>query len=145
MWGQAYSQLVRYNFEEPLEEIVPDLATGWEISADSKVYTFKLRQGVTWHDGQDFTAEDARFAVQVLKDENPRLIPELESVTAIEAVGDDTLRISLSAPRASLVAVLGIIQAPIIAKHVWEAAAGDIVGRADGGYRALPGRRVCPG
>ena len=131
MWGQAYSQLVRYNFEEPLEEVVPDLATSWEIAEDSKVYTFQAADGRPsgTHGSLTSPLKDARFAVQVLKDENPRLIPELESVTAIEAVGNDTLRISLSAPRASLVAVLGIIQAPIIAKHVWEAAAGDI---ADG-------------
>ena len=126
MWGQSYSQLVRYNFQEPLEDVVPDLATGWEVSDGSTVYTFKIRQGVKWHDGQDFTVEDAQFGVQVLKDNNPRMIPELESVTAIETVGNDTLRITLNAPRASLVAVLGIIQAPIVAQHVWEAAAGDL-------------------
>ena len=126
MWGQAYSQLVRYNFQEPLEDVVPDLATGWEVSDGSTVYTFKIRQGVKWHDGQDFTVGDAQFGVQVLKDNNPRMIPELESVTAIETVGDDTLRITLNAPRASLVAVLGIIQAPIVAQHVWDAAGGDL-------------------
>ena len=45
-------------------EPLPDLAESWDISADGLSYTFKLRDGVNWHDGQPFTAEDVKFSWQ---------------------------------------------------------------------------------
>lgn len=42
-------------------EAFPELATEWTSNEDSSVWTFKLRQGVKFHDGSDFTAEDAKF------------------------------------------------------------------------------------
>jgi len=41
---------------------MPNLATKWAVSPDSKTYTFTLKQGVKWHDGQPFTADDVRFS-----------------------------------------------------------------------------------
>src|SRR5258705_10382418 len=41
-----------------MDSIVPDLAIGWTWSDDGKRLAFKLRQGVTWHDGKPFTAKD---------------------------------------------------------------------------------------
>ena len=52
---------------EPLVDLGPDgqpapkLATSWSSSPDGKTITFKLRQGVTWHDGKPFTAADVQF------------------------------------------------------------------------------------
>lgn len=43
----------------------PNLATKWEISPDSKTYTFTLKQGVKWHDGQPFTADDVKFSYEL--------------------------------------------------------------------------------
>lgn len=43
----------------------PNLATKWEISPDSKTFTFTLKQGVKWHDGQPFTADDVKFAYEL--------------------------------------------------------------------------------
>ncbi len=40
----------------------PNLATKWEVSPDGKTYTFTLKQGVKWHDGQPFTADDVKFS-----------------------------------------------------------------------------------
>ena len=39
----------------------PNLATKWECSPDGKTYTFTLKQGVKWHDGQPFIADDVKF------------------------------------------------------------------------------------
>jgi len=52
---------------EPLLDVsydgpIPLLATSWSSSADGRTITFKLREGVTWHDGKPFTAEDVRFS-----------------------------------------------------------------------------------
>jgi peptide/nickel transport system substrate-binding protein len=54
-----------YEGEDGLE---PQLAVSWEGSPDGKAITFKLREGVTWHDGKPFTAEDVAFsAMEVWK------------------------------------------------------------------------------
>src|SRR6185312_4624469 len=54
-----FSQLV-YTDPDTLD-VAPDLATKWDVSPDGKTYTFTLRQGVTFHDGQPLTADDVKF------------------------------------------------------------------------------------
>jgi peptide/nickel transport system substrate-binding protein len=46
-------------------ELTGDLAESWEISADKLTWTFHLRQGVTWHDGEPFTANDVKFTIEL--------------------------------------------------------------------------------
>jgi peptide/nickel transport system substrate-binding protein len=50
----------------------PQLATAWTISPDQKTYTFTLRQGVKWHDGEDFTSADVAASLAILKKSHPR-------------------------------------------------------------------------
>src|SRR6266581_4772247 len=58
--GAMYDNLIRRNPLDSGQTIIPDLAHSWEISPDSKIYTFFLRKGVKFHDGGDFTAEDVK-------------------------------------------------------------------------------------
>ena len=53
--GNIYEGLLRYS---PKLEPLPGLAESWSVSEDGKVYSFKLRKGVTWHDGKPFTSAD---------------------------------------------------------------------------------------
>ncbi len=62
----AYEGLVRYDHE--WKGVLPNLAESWEVSADAKEYTFKLRDGVKWSDGTPFTTEDIAFAVEMYQD-----------------------------------------------------------------------------
>ena len=70
--GQRIAQhmfdgLIEFNLQTG--KIEPALAESWAVSPDGKVYTFKLRQGVKWHDGVEFTADDVIFTFdQVITD-----------------------------------------------------------------------------
>ena len=44
--------------------MAPSLAESWTVSADQRVYEFKLREGVKFHNGDPFTAEDVKFSFQ---------------------------------------------------------------------------------
>jgi peptide/nickel transport system substrate-binding protein len=48
----------------PKLELLPGLATEWRVDDSQQAYVFKLRQGVKWHDGRDFTAEDVKFSFE---------------------------------------------------------------------------------
>lgn len=58
-----FSGLTRYNAQG---RIVPDLAN-WDTSADGRTYTFHLRDGVKWHDGQDMTSADVEFTITAVQ------------------------------------------------------------------------------
>ena len=62
----AYDGLVRYDRE--WKQIIPNLAESWEVSADSKEYTFKLREGLKWNNGTPFTSADIAFAVELMSE-----------------------------------------------------------------------------
>src|SRR5215831_7532724 len=62
--GCMYDNLVRRDPRDSGQTIIPDLAHSWEVSADKKTYTFFLRQGVKFHDGGEFTAEDVKATYQ---------------------------------------------------------------------------------
>ena len=59
----VFGNLVLFDQHVPqntLQSIVPDLAESWSWNADGTKLTFRLRDGVRWHDGKPFTAEDVR-------------------------------------------------------------------------------------
>ena len=58
--GNIFEGLLRYS---PKLEPLPGLAESWTVSEDAKVYTFKLKPGVTWHDGKPFTSADVLFSI----------------------------------------------------------------------------------
>jgi peptide/nickel transport system substrate-binding protein len=95
-----------FDIDEKLA-IVPQLGTGYEWSADSKALTIKLRQGVTFHDGEKFDAAAVKFNIERHKNmpgSNRR--GELAPVTSVDVVDPATVRLNLSAPFAPLLAAL---------------------------------------
>ncbi len=110
--------------------IVPQLATSYAWSPDYKALTLKLRQGVTFHDGEKFDAAAVKFNLErhkTMQGSNRR--GELAPVTSVDVVDTQTVRLNLAAPFAPLLAVLtdraGMMVSPKAAQ-----AAGDKFGAA---------------
>jgi peptide/nickel transport system substrate-binding protein len=80
-----------------------DLAEDWSVSDDGKEWTFNLREGVTFHNGDPFTAEDVVFTYNRSKDPAVSIHSAvIANVTDVVAEDDHTVRIVLAAPQASL-------------------------------------------
>jgi peptide/nickel transport system substrate-binding protein len=116
-----------FDIDEKLA-IVPQLATGYEWSADGKALTIKLRQGVTFHDGEKMDAAAVKYNIERHKNlpgSNRR--GELAPVASVDVVDPATVRLNLSAPFSPLVAQLtdraGMMVSPKAAQ-----AAGDKFG-----------------
>lgn len=108
--------------------IQPQLATGYEWSADSRTLTLKLRPGVTFHDGEKFDAAAVKFNIErhkTLPGSNRR--GELAPVNTVDVVDPLTVKLNLSAPFSPLLAQLadraGMMVSPKAAQ-----AAGDKFG-----------------
>jgi peptide/nickel transport system substrate-binding protein len=87
--------------------LVPQLATSWQWSADSKQLTMKLRPGVTFHDGEKFDAAAVKFNIERHKTMNgSNRRGELAPVTSVDVVDPLTVRLNLSAPFSPLLAQL---------------------------------------
>lgn len=78
--------------------LAPALATEWE-AIDELTWQFKLREGVKFHNGEDFNAEAAKFSLDRLLDpETASPIAELKNVTGVEVVDEYTINVITEAP-----------------------------------------------
>lgn len=117
--GNIYESLLRYDTNLTPQ---PSLAESWEISDDELTYTFKLRENVKWHDGEDFDADDVMFSLDVfLREVHPRWRPTVNAqVASIEKTGDYEIQIKLKAPFEPLLLSFEVGTTPIIPKHIYE-------------------------
>ena len=114
----VYNGLVDYG-PYPDHKIVPGLAESWQVSSDSRVFTFKLRRGVKWQDGTDLTSADVAFTYSKLTDPQSgspyaSLLPAVERIDTPDAA---TAIIRLKDPSASFLAWTWV---GVMPKHVWE-------------------------
>jgi ABC-type transport system substrate-binding protein len=80
-----------------------DLAVDWSVSEDGLEWTFNLREGVTWHNGDPFTADDVVFTYNRSKDPNQSIHSgNLVNVADVVKVDDLTVQLILAKPQASL-------------------------------------------
>lgn len=117
----------------PDEELkmVGSLAESWEVSEDNKTYTFKLNEGIKWHDGEPFTAEDVEFTFTALAHPDYdggaywRAEPiegaeaykngEADSISGIEVVDDNTIKFTTKETFAPFLSGLFV---GILPKHI---------------------------
>jgi len=123
----VFNNLVIYNqdvAQNSMDTIQPELATGWTWSADNTALTFKLRDGVKWHDGKPFTSKDVKCTWDMLMGKstakfrkNPRQA-WYENVTEVTVNGDLEATFHLKRPQPSLVALLASGYSPVYPCHV---------------------------
>ena len=83
----------------PSGEVLPRLATEWNVSEDRKTYTFHLRQGVRFHNGADFTAKDVVYSVtRALTEGSPVVRQRARNLEGVTATDDYTVVFHLRAP-----------------------------------------------
>lgn len=104
--------------------IVPDLALSWSWSADNLALTFKLRDGVKWHDGKPFTAADVKCTMDLLQDKAPEKFLRnprktwYENVRDVVTNGPLEVTFKLGHPQPSLLSLLASGYSPIYPCHV---------------------------
>ncbi len=101
--SQLYDPLV---FQNEKGEIEPALAESWEVSDDGCVYTFKLRQGVTFHNGEPFTADDVIATWEYGKSEDSAWPDRYSMVANVEKVDEYTVKVSTDGPKPLLLATM---------------------------------------
>ena len=118
---QLHETLVYPNAEG---ELVGVLAESWEVSEDDLTWTFKLREGVTFHDGTPFNADAVKFTfdrIMAEETESPRA-SAADAIASVEVVDEYTVAITTEAPYAPLLAQLSAYNLAIISPK-----AGDVL------------------
>jgi peptide/nickel transport system substrate-binding protein len=98
-----YNQLVRFDADLVPQ---PELAESWEVSKDGNTWTFKLRQGVKFHDGQELTSADVKFTFDRLFEKSPGK-SDFIAVDKVEPAGKYQVKFVTKEPFAGLLASLG--------------------------------------
>ena len=88
-------------------EMRPALAESWTVSPDQLTWTFRLRDGVTWHDGSPFTADDVVYSYRRIIDEKLSNVDKFSAVTDVTAPDPSTVVVRVKEPTPNLLTNLG--------------------------------------
>ena len=99
--------------------VVPGLAKSWSFDEATNTYSFTLREGLTFHDGDDLTAEDVKFTIDAIMnpDNGSENASNFEDVKEVKVIDDTHIDIVLTAPNAAMPDYLTI---GILPKHLLE-------------------------
>ena len=116
MWLEKYySKLLVYDIK--FTKMQGDLAESWDVSPDAMTFTFHLRKGILWHDGQPFTSDDVKFSIEIAK--NPDSAnpygPKYADIQNIATPDPLTCIITLGKPNAAFLDALAFVF--MIPKH----------------------------
>jgi len=127
VYSNVFEGLTRFG---PDGSILPGLAASWDVSEDGTVYTFALRDGVTFHDGTTMDAEDVVFSLDRARAEDSTNAQKalFAGITAVEAVDPLTVRVTLTEPNGNFPFNMAWGDAVIVAPESIDAAATAPVG-----------------
>ena len=116
LYSNVFEGLTRFAADGSVE---PALAEEWEISEDGTTYTFTLREGVSFHDGSDFTAEDVKFTLDRARAEDSVNAQKalFEGISEVNVVDPQTVEIVLSQPDGNFLFNLAWGDAVIVAEE----------------------------
>nr|NLD40711.1 ABC transporter substrate-binding protein [Actinomycetales bacterium] len=97
--GNVYEGLVELDSDG---QVQPLLATDWTVSEDGLRYTFTLREGITFHDGATFTAENVKFSLERLGEWSANTPGNLAAIESVEVASPTEATVVLSEPDAHL-------------------------------------------
>ena len=102
--------------------VVPGLAESWEISEDGLTYTFKLREGVTFHDGTTMDAEDVKFTLDRINAEDSANAQKAlyAAISEVNVIDPQTVEVKLSEPNGNMLFNLAWGDAVIVASETVE-------------------------
>jgi peptide/nickel transport system substrate-binding protein len=105
-YDMVYEGLTTWDMETL--EAKPLLAKSWEISDDGLTYTFHLQDGVKWHNGDDFTAEDVKYSIERVQDPatGAAYAEQIGIIESVEVVDDLTVILQLDSPYSPLLSIL---------------------------------------
>lgn len=116
--GKIFDGLVTLDLDFTIK---PVLATAWVVSPDGLTTTFKLRPGVTWHDGKPFTSADVAYSVlEVWKKFHSRGRSTFANVETVDTPDPLTAILRLSKPAPYLVSALVSVESQVLPKHLYE-------------------------
>ena len=110
--------------------VIPGLATSWDISEDGLEYTFHLAEGVKFHDGTDFDAEDVKFSLDRARAEDSANAQKglFSSIASVDVVDPMTVKVTLSAPNGMFLFNMAWGDAVIVAPESIETIKTDPIG-----------------
>jgi len=116
--GKMYESLLTWSFDLTPQ---PGLAKSWEISPDGLTYTFYLQDGVTWHDGKPFNADDVVFSIsELMAKVHPRARVVLGKILdKVEKLDDLTVRVTLLSPFPAFIQMFEPNTGPMIPAHIY--------------------------
>jgi peptide/nickel transport system substrate-binding protein len=126
-FAAVFNNLVVFDPAKPhesLETVIPDLADSWSWDSTNTRLTFKLHQGVKWHDGQPFTAADVKCTFDMVMGKSPQKFRKnprkswYDEVVDVTANGDYEASFNLKRPQPALLALLASGYTPIYPCHV---------------------------
>jgi peptide/nickel transport system substrate-binding protein len=116
--GKIYQGLLAYDFDLKPKA---SLAKEWTISPDGLTYTFKLQDGVKWHDGKPFTSDDVIFSTKTfLMETHPRARGNFGRVAEFSAPDPQTVIFKLKEPFGPFIYAFEVSSAPMIPKHIYD-------------------------
>jgi peptide/nickel transport system substrate-binding protein len=123
----VFNNLVVFDPQVPqdtMTSIIPDLATGWRWSDDGTELTFTLRDGVNWHDGKPFTAQDVKCTWNLLADRAPQKFrvnfraPWYGNLAEVTTYGDRQVTFHLRRRQPAFLSFLASGVSPVYPCHV---------------------------
>ena len=128
---QIFDRLVNLNSDGTISE---GLAESWEFSEDGKDITFNLRQGVTFHDGSDFTAEDVKrtFDRMLNAEYGSTRQNDIMPLEEVEIVDDYTVVFHLSSASGNFLNKIGVDTGDILSSDDIDAYGEDLATYANG-------------